>query len=291
MKFLEALRASKIVGIVRGIEPDELGTLADGCKNAGLGFIEITMNTPDAAHKIRALTRMAEGAFRVGAGTVLTVSEFRQAVDAGAYFIVSPVLVREVAAVAASVDIPFLPGALTPQEVYEAHAAGATLVKVFPVQFFGPAYIRELRAPFHEIPLLACGGIRPTNVGEYLQSGADAVAIGGGTLKREWLADHNVAALSAALRELIAYPLARPHLELTANFWQAARQVFTRATRAQPSNRDHARLREPGRVPRRDYDRARSQFAGSNPSSCERMTPSRLPSWQDVGETRPRIDA
>jgi 2-dehydro-3-deoxyphosphogluconate aldolase/(4S)-4-hydroxy-2-oxoglutarate aldolase len=204
MKFLEALRATKIVGIVRAIEHDELATLADACKSAGLSFIEITMNTPDAAHKIAALNRMAERAFRVGAGTVLAVTEYRQAIDAGAEFIVSPVLVPEVAAVAVSENIPFLPGALSPQEVYDAHAAGAALVKVFPMQFFGPAYIRELRGPFGEIPLLACGGIRPTNVREYLQSGADAVAIGGGTLKREWLAGNNVAALSAALRELIA---------------------------------------------------------------------------------------
>jgi 2-dehydro-3-deoxyphosphogluconate aldolase/(4S)-4-hydroxy-2-oxoglutarate aldolase len=161
-------------------------------------------NTPGAPDKIRALIRLAEGAFRVGAGTVLTVGEFRQSIDAGADFIISPVLVPEVAAMAVSEKVPFIPGALTPQEVYGAHVARATVVKVFPVQVFGPPYIRELRGPFDDIPLLACGGIRPNNIREYLKSGADAVAIGGGTLKRGWLRERNVAPLTAALRELIA---------------------------------------------------------------------------------------
>lgn len=203
MEFLDTLKQTRLIGILRGIEFDELSTLATACKTAGLKFVEITMNTSKAAEKIAALTQLAEGAFHVGAGTVLSRSEFRQAVDAGASFVVSPVLVQEVAQAATAENIPFLPGALSPQDIFNCHVAGATIVKVFPVQCFGAGYLREIRGPFNSIPLLACGGIRPDNIAEYLASGADAVAIGGGTFKREWLREKNAVALTTTLHDLV----------------------------------------------------------------------------------------
>jgi 2-dehydro-3-deoxyphosphogluconate aldolase/(4S)-4-hydroxy-2-oxoglutarate aldolase len=202
MTFLDSLRASRLLGILRGIEYDELPIVHHVCNNSGLGFIEITMNTPMAAQKITALARLSKGKYQVGAGTVLNRAQFRHAVDAGASFIVSPVLVPEVADAATAEGIPFLPGALTPQDVYNCVRAGATVVKVFPVQCFGPNYLRELRGPFDSVPLLACGGIRPDNVAQYIECGADAVAVGSGTLKREWLRNKNVGELTAALSQL-----------------------------------------------------------------------------------------
>jgi 2-dehydro-3-deoxyphosphogluconate aldolase/(4S)-4-hydroxy-2-oxoglutarate aldolase len=204
MTFLDSLRSSRLLGILRGIEFDELALLSSACKASGLKFVEITMNTPDAARKIARLVNLAEGAYQVGAGTVLTVEQLQSAVEAGATFIVSPVLVPEVAKAALANHIPFLPGALTPQDIYNCHVAGATVVKVFPVQCFGPSYLREVKGPLNDIALLACGGIRPDNLQAYLDSGADAVALGAGTFKREWLRDKNLNALSETLTAMVA---------------------------------------------------------------------------------------
>jgi len=210
MNFLDTLRKTRLIGILRGIEFDELSVLTEACVASELRFVEITMNTANAAQKIAALCKVAAGRFQVGAGTVLTRDDFSAAVDAGATFIVSPVLVPEVAETAAKSAVPYLPGALTPQDIYNCHLAGATLVKVFPVQCFGPSYIRELRGPFADIPLLACGGIRPDTVLDYLDSGADAVAIGGGTFKREWLRQRNVKALTEALCAFVELSRRKP---------------------------------------------------------------------------------
>lgn len=203
MTFLDSLRASRLLGILRGVETTELSCVADATSNAGVGFIEVTLNTTDALSKISALSELSEGSFQVGAGTVLSAWQLRAAVSAGAKFIVSPVLVTEVAKAAAELKIPYIPGALTPKEVWESCQAAACITKLFPVQVFGPNYIRELRGPFGDIPLLACGGIRPENLLEYLQAGADAVALGASTFKRGWLAAGNVTALTDALTAMV----------------------------------------------------------------------------------------
>lgn len=203
MTFLDSLRASRLVGILRGVEATELPLVAEACTKAGLEFVEITLNTKEALSKISFLSEISEGCIRVGAGTVLSATQLREAVDAGAKFIVSPVLVPEVAKAAADLDVPYIPGALTPKEVWDAHQAGACITKLFPVQCFGPSYLRELRGPFGDIPLLACGGIRPDNLREYLDAGADAVALGASSFKREWLATANVLALTEALATMV----------------------------------------------------------------------------------------
>lgn len=204
MTFLDSLRASRLLGILRGVEATELPLVAEACTKSGLEFVEITLNTKEALSKISFLSEISEGCFRVGAGTVLSVAQLRAAVDAGAKFIVSPVLVPEVAKAAADLDVPYIPGALTPKEVWDAHQAGASITKLFPMQCFGPSYIRELRGPFGDIPLLACGGIRPDNLREFLDAGADAVALGASSFKREWLATANVLALTEALSTMVS---------------------------------------------------------------------------------------
>jgi len=175
------------MGIVRGIRPEDAAPLAETVIKAGLETIEVTMNTQGAA-KIIAQTRAASaGRMAVGAGTVLSRESLEEALDAGAEFIVMPVLVKEVAVICAERGIPFFPGALTPQEVLNAWEAGAAMVKVFPSGVFGPRYMKELKGPFDHLSLMAVGGVRPGNVAEYFECGADAVAFGSSVFRREWL--------------------------------------------------------------------------------------------------------
>jgi len=196
-------RELPILGIVRGIEADEVAPLAEAVAAAGLGALEITMNTAGAPGLIRRMVAAADGRLAVGAGTVLTPDDLEAALDAGATFIVSPTLVPVVVERCVARGVPVFPGALTPQEIHAAWAAGATMVKVFPAGAFGPAYFREIKGPFADIQLLACGGVTPENVPSYVANGASAVAFGGSIFRREWLAGRQFTRVEEEIRTLV----------------------------------------------------------------------------------------
>ena len=167
------------MGILRGVEADIIDPVIEIAVSSGLETIEITMNTPGASDMIRRAVDAAQGRLMIGAGTVVTSELMKIALDAGAKFIVSPVLAYDVVEYCRDYEIPVFPGALTPQEIYNAWHTGATMVKVFPSNFFGPEYIREIRGPFNNIELLACGGVTPENIREFFDCGVSAVAFGG----------------------------------------------------------------------------------------------------------------
>ena len=175
------------MGILRGVKPENLEPVLEAAVSGGLGAIEITMNTDDAPGLIRRMNTLSGGRIPVGAGTVLSLGEMHRALEAGASFIVSPTLVPDVCGYCAENGIPVFPGAFTPQEIWNAWKAGATMVKVFPVRFFGPEYIREVKGPLNEVELLACGGISRDTVAEYFKNGASAAAFGGSVFRKEWI--------------------------------------------------------------------------------------------------------
>lgn len=185
---ISVFRQLPILGIIRGIDLQGIEELIDTVVACGLKTIEITMNTPGAPGFIKKALERARGRLTVGAGTVLCAGELKQALDAGASFIVSPACVEDVVSACVRQKIPVFPGALTPQEVYAAWRAGASMVKVFPSNSFGPGYFRELQGPFPDIPLLACGGVTPDNLAEYFNAGATAVSFGSSVFRKEWLA-------------------------------------------------------------------------------------------------------
>jgi 2-dehydro-3-deoxyphosphogluconate aldolase/(4S)-4-hydroxy-2-oxoglutarate aldolase len=192
-----------IMGILRGAEPDLIEPLTDTVISAGLKTIEITMNTEGAAELIKQTVKAAKNRLTIGAGTVLTLDDLHKALDAGATFIVLPVLVEDVVGYCVKNKIPVFPGALTPQEIYNAWRAGATMVKVFPAKFFGPPYIKEMKGPFRDIELLACGGVTPANVGQFISSGASSVAFGGSVFKKELLKNRDFKAIEKSIASLI----------------------------------------------------------------------------------------
>jgi 2-dehydro-3-deoxyphosphogluconate aldolase/(4S)-4-hydroxy-2-oxoglutarate aldolase len=151
------------------------GTLID----AGMPTVEITLTVPNAVDAIAKLTRANRVEAMIGAGTVTTADEARAVIRAGALFIVSPALLPDVIEVARKAHVMMIAGALTPTEILDALRAGADLVKVFPVQSLGgPTYIRSLRGPFPDLPLVATGGVSIDNVADYFRAGATAVGVG-----------------------------------------------------------------------------------------------------------------
>ena len=184
---LDRFRTLPLLGILRGIGAEDVAPLADVVAEAGLPALEITMNTADAPALIRRLVAVTCGRVMVGAGTVLSVAALDAALDAGATFIVMPTLVADVVAHCRAAGVPCFPGALTPQEIFAAWTAGAAMVKVFPAGCFGPAYFKEVKGPFRDIELLACGGVDADNMGAYFAAGASAVAFGASVFRADWL--------------------------------------------------------------------------------------------------------
>ena len=191
------------MGILRGAEKEIIEPLFETVISSGLRTIEITMNTPLAPELIRRAVKAAGNRLTIGAGTVLSANDLRKALDAGATFIVLPTLVDEVVEYCAKNSIPVFPGALTPLEIHNAWQMGATMVKVFPAKFFGPAYFKEIKGPFADIELLACGGVTPDSIQSFLSSGASAVAFGGSIFKKEWLKDRNFSKIGNSIKALL----------------------------------------------------------------------------------------
>jgi 2-dehydro-3-deoxyphosphogluconate aldolase / (4S)-4-hydroxy-2-oxoglutarate aldolase len=194
-----AFKRLPILGILRGIEPDHLEPLLETIESSGLRTIEITMNTKGAAALIRKAVALSH--LTIGAGTVVDQDGLAAALDAGASFIIMPVLVPDVVGTCVKKGIPVFPGALTPQEIYAAWRSGATMVKVFPSGFFGPQYFREIKGPFADIELLACGGVTPENMGSYFANGASAVSFGASVFKKEWLAQKDLSSIGREIRK------------------------------------------------------------------------------------------
>ena len=168
-----------IIGILRGISIDAFGSFMQVSFSKGLQAIEVTMNTPDAEIIVAAnRNNVPDGRF-LGMGTIRNLDEAERAYAAGAMFFVTPNFDPAVIQFARNRNIPVVTGALTPTEVYSAWSGGASMVKVFPCRALGgPQYIRELRGPFDQIPLVAVGGVMPDTISEYLQAGAAAVGVG-----------------------------------------------------------------------------------------------------------------
>jgi len=178
--FLEEFRKSPFLGIARGLPPKQVLNCVETCVRANLKYIEVPLNTENAALALKNLCK--EGKKKglvVGAGTVITERNLQIALDCEAKFIVSPGANPAIVQKCAEKKIPCIPGALTPTEIMQAFMLGATAIKVFPVSSLGgEKYIKELRGPFKEIPLLACGGVKEDNLKAYFEAGSDFVSFG-----------------------------------------------------------------------------------------------------------------
>jgi 2-dehydro-3-deoxyphosphogluconate aldolase/(4S)-4-hydroxy-2-oxoglutarate aldolase len=162
------------------------------------------MNTSGASGLIQQMVSISRNHLAIGAGTVLSLEDLHAAMEAGATFIVQPTLVRDVTEYCAKNSIPVFPGALTPQEIYNAWCAGATMVKVFPAKFFGADYFKEIKGPFRDVELLACGGVTASNIRSFFSAGASAVAFGGSIFKKEWLAARDFSRIGQDIQAFIA---------------------------------------------------------------------------------------
>jgi len=174
-----------VVGILRGFTRPQLLEIVSAALRGGLRNLEITMNTPEAAQQIKEAKAIGAGQINVGAGTVTSPALLEEALRAGASFIVMPTLNAEVVERCVQEDVPAFPGAFSPNEVVRAWELGATMVKIFPAETLGPAYVRALKAPLPEIKLLPTGGVDLATLPEFLKAGADGFGVGSPLFNRQ----------------------------------------------------------------------------------------------------------
>ena len=170
-----AVIRSGIVAILRAPTSDGFAAVADVLVGAGITALEVTLTSRGAIEAIAGLRRQLPDSVAVGAGTILSADDAKAAVDAGATFLVSPVLDKPLVA---SSPVPFYPGTSTPTEMYQAHLAGAPLVKLFPAGGLGPRFLRDVRGPLPQIDVMPTGGIKIEDIADWLLAGAKAVGVG-----------------------------------------------------------------------------------------------------------------
>jgi 2-dehydro-3-deoxyphosphogluconate aldolase/(4S)-4-hydroxy-2-oxoglutarate aldolase len=177
-----------VVPVVRASSAGEACAAADAVCEGGIPIVEITMTVPGALGVIRELAKNCGSGVLIGAGTVLSAETARQCVDAGAQFLVSPGLKLQTVEFAVREGVLILAGALTPSEVIAAWEAGADFVKIFPCGNVGGArYLKALKGPFPEIPLIPTGGVNLNTAAEFIEAGAVALGVGGELVSAEAL--------------------------------------------------------------------------------------------------------
>lgn len=184
-EFIGLLRQARVVGVLRAESAETAYQAAQAAVNGGLKMIEFTFTTPQVTQVIERFRNEYPG-LPVGAGTVMNADQATEATKAGAQFLVSPHLGEDIQEVALQRGIPYVPGVLTPTEIVRALSLGVPVVKLFPAgSAGGAAYLKDLLGPFPDLKVMVTGGIKPSEVGQYLQAGALAVGLGSQLFPRQ----------------------------------------------------------------------------------------------------------
>lgn len=169
------IKAEGAVAVIRTDSIERSLGAAQAVVAGGFRVIEITYSFAGATDAIAKLAEANESDLLIGAGTILNRQQANQAVGAGARFLVSPCVLPEVIDAAHELQVAVIPGAFTPTEIYTAYSLGADIVKIFPAVRFGPEYLKAVRGPLPQIPIMPTSGVDASNVAEWFSAGAVAV--------------------------------------------------------------------------------------------------------------------
>jgi len=202
MNTIELIEKSKIVVIVRGVAKDKLIPLAEAMYEGGIRVMECTYDAtgklPDEenAENIAMLTKHFGDRMAIGAGTVLTRKQVQLTKEVGGKFIISPDTCEEIIKETKALGLVSIPGAITPSEAAAASRAGADFVKMFPIDFYGPRYLKTVATPLSHVRFLAVNGINENNMAEYLEAGACGVGVGSGIVNKKLIEEGNFGAIT-----------------------------------------------------------------------------------------------
>ena len=177
-EVLQQIEDLKLVSIVRLDDPADINPTVDALLEGGVKIIEVTMTIPGLLDYVPDLVRRVGSEMVFGIGSVLNADMARQAADAGATFIVSPIMKKEIVNSAHEAGCAVSVGAYTPTEIQTAWELGSDVVKVFPADTLGPGYIKGVRAPMPHLKLMPTGGVTVDNVSDWLRAGSFALGVG-----------------------------------------------------------------------------------------------------------------
>ena len=205
--MLDKLKHSPIIPLFYHADVQYAKKVMSACYDGGVRFFEFT-NRGDAAFEVftelRAFADKEMPELTLGIGTIYMPDDAVRFIHAGAAFIVQPVTTEEVGDVCKQLHIPWIPGAMTLTEVWNAWTMGASMIKLFPGTLIGPEYVRALRGPMPDVPLMITGGVEPEteSVKEWLLAGVQAVGIGSQLFKGDY--DNNPGALTERVKNLLS---------------------------------------------------------------------------------------
>ena len=197
MNVLDIVAKHKIVAIIRLDDLSTAQQITSALVEGGIRAIEFTLTHADAVKTISEIRKTVDDTVAIGAGSVISVAQVKAVADAGAQFIVSPNTNPSVIQACVDLDLPAMPGALTPTEIQMAWELGASVVKIFPAHHFSPRYIQDVRAPLPHLRLMPTGGISLDNIRTYLDYGAFGVGIGSTLLNKTTIANQDWSALTS----------------------------------------------------------------------------------------------
>lgn len=200
---LNRIKSEKVIALIRADSSASLLDCARALSAGGLNCIELTMTTPGAIELCAQVSKELPNVL-LGLGTVLDADTARKGIAAGAKFIVTPAVRPAVIAACKEAGVPILSGALTPTEAYTAWELGSDIIKIFPAEYFGPAYIKSLKAPFPKIEFMPTGGVTPETLGDFLKAGAFATAAGSSLVAAAALKAGDWAAITARAKVFVA---------------------------------------------------------------------------------------
>lgn len=198
----DLFRQIPVMGILRNISYDDVFKILPVYKTAGLGTIEVTMDSRDALDIIRDAVKAYGASLNIGAGTVTTISELKNALKAGAQFIVSPNTDEEVIKACRTNGVPVFPGAITPTEIMKAWKLGAFMVKVFPAGSMDIRYFKYIMQPLKNIPMMATGGVGISDIKHFKSIGINAFGIGSSLFNKDYIKNKDWESLYGHFKEI-----------------------------------------------------------------------------------------
>lgn len=202
-EILRALLESSVAAVIRLNDPNKTRQVIEALHLGGINCIEITMTVPGAVELISDFSKTMPKDIIIGAGTVTSDSVAKTVIEAGAQFVVSPILNLNIINTCKKFNIVSIPGCFTPTEIFTAWEAGADIIKVFPARSLGTRFLKDVAGPFPDIKLMPTGGVTIENVGEWISAGAVGVGIGSELLDKTAIAEGRYEILTERAKTLV----------------------------------------------------------------------------------------
>lgn len=203
LALISRLTENGVVAVLRNVPQKKISRVAESLIAGGVNVLEVTLDNDDAFNMIKKLKSEFKDQAVIGAGTVIDSVSAELALRSGAEFIVSPVLKEDIIQTTLRHGKISIPAAITPTEMLTAIERGAHIIKVFPVSIGGPDFIKHVRGPFPQIPMMTTGGVNLDNAADFIKAGAVAIGAGGNLVDLQAISEDNYEQLTDTAKKYV----------------------------------------------------------------------------------------